>query len=90
MNITNRLHRSKNADKIFKESITKVFAEIELNSDDECLEINRTLEKEYLLGHVESAWLNLAFITQGLKTMGLIARPSILDIGTSPLTFIYR
>jgi len=75
---------------IFRESAAKVFADIDLYPDDKCLELSGDLEKKYLLNHIECVWQNLGMIGEGLKAMRCQKQPSILDIGTSPLTFIYR
>lgn len=87
-NIT--LRHSGTDDPIFRSSIEKVFAEIALCPDDICLGLSRDLEKGYLLNHMESVWQNVAMIKNGLKIMSCREKPSILDIGTSPLTFTYR
>jgi SAM-dependent methyltransferase len=54
------------------------------------LELNSELEQKYLLDHIESTWQNLAMIRQGLEMIRIADQPSILDIGTSPLTFTYK
>jgi len=77
-------------DPIFNSSIEKVIAEIALCPDDNCLELSRDLEKRYLLNHLESIWWNVNMIKKGLKIISCHEQPSILDIGTSPNTFIYR
>lgn len=84
------LNHSGSADPIFAASIEKVIAEIDLCTDDNCLELNRDLEKRYLLNHMESVWWNVNMIKKGIKIMSHREKPALLDIGTSPLTFAYR
>jgi len=90
MNKKSPLSHSGPNDPIFNSSIEKVIAEIALCPDDNCLELSRDLEKRYLLNHLESIWWNINMIKKGIEIMSCKEKPSILDIGTSPMTFIYR
>lgn len=77
-------------DPIFTTSIEKVIAEIALCSDNNSVGLSRDQENKYLLSHMESLWWNVNMIKNGLKIMSCREQPFILDIGTSPLTFVYR
>jgi SAM-dependent methyltransferase len=86
----NLLRHSGNRDPVFKKTIDSVLSDIAGSPDDKCLELSSELERKYVLDHVERIWQNLATIRAGLSVMRCTTRPSILDIGTSPLTFIYK
>jgi SAM-dependent methyltransferase len=86
----NLLRHSGNRDPVFKKTIDSVLSDIAGCPDDKCLELSSELERKYVLDHVERIWQNLATIRAGLGVMRCTTRPSILDIGTSPLTFIYK
>jgi SAM-dependent methyltransferase len=86
----NHLRHSGNRDPVFKKTIDSVLSDIAGSPDDKCLELSSELERKYVLDHVERIWQNLATIRAGLGVMRCTTQPSILDIGTSPLTFIYK
>jgi 2-polyprenyl-3-methyl-5-hydroxy-6-metoxy-1,4-benzoquinol methylase len=62
--------------------------------DNKCLELNAKAEQNYLMVHLHSLFHNLELIQQGLKcrqSSGLSStHNALLDIGTSPLTFVYK
>lgn len=84
------LRSSGSHDPAFKTAIDNVLSEIGRYPDSKCLELKSELEQKYLLDHIESTWQNLAMIRQGLEMIRIAGQPSILDIGTSPLTFTYK
>jgi SAM-dependent methyltransferase len=86
----NLMRHSGSHDPVFKVAVDSVLSDIAGYPDDKCLELSSDLERKYVLDHVERIWQNLATIRQGLDIMRCATRPSILDIGTSPLTFIYK
>jgi len=83
------LRHSGRHDPAFQEAVDHVLATIHASPDDQCLELSSELEAHYLSDHIESTWQNLSTIKQGLELIRNQPRPSILDIGTSPLTFTY-
>jgi SAM-dependent methyltransferase len=85
-----RLRHSGNRDPVFQKAVDSVLSDIAGCPDDKCLELSSELERKYVLDHVERIWQNLATIRAGLGVMRRATQPSILDIGTSPLTFIYK
>ena len=86
----NLLRHSGNHDPVFKKAIDDVLSDIAACPDDKCLELSSELERRYVLDHIERIWQNLAMVERALGVMRCATQPSILDIGTSPLTFIYK
>ncbi|MDD8011362.1 MAG: class I SAM-dependent methyltransferase [Acidobacteriota bacterium] len=81
---------SREDDPDFKASFEKVIMEISLSSDDNCLGQSRNVEKQYFINHKESVRQNVLMIQKGLRILPKGKESAILDIGTSPMTFVYR
>lgn len=83
---------SGSADPAFLAAVRQVLHEIAETPDEQCLELKKSLEEAYLFNHLGSVWENARLIREGLSLLPPrgAAKPSLLDIGTSPLTFVYR
>lgn len=76
----------------FIRAVMRCLGEARRTPDAECLELSGALEQRYLLNHLDSAWNILRLLRQALPPAGNGERApgALLDIGTSPLTFVYR
>lgn len=72
------------------EAIGSVLETIRQTPDAQCLELSRQNEMHYLLCHCYRGLQNLRLVRQGLKAVPAAVRPTVLDVGTSPLTFLYK
>lgn len=82
------------SDQGFLDAVCAVLDETAHLPDEKCLELSRELEKFYVVTHLQSARYNVELIRNGLQTLSLSSsdpgRIVLLDIGTSPLTFLYK
>lgn len=75
-------------DPLFLAAASNVLEQLRHVPDNQALESSSVREQKYLLCHLNRGWYTFHMGTQHLNlTQG---RHVILDIGTSPLTFIYR
>lgn len=75
----------------FLAAAAKLLEDTATAADAECFELGRDAERKYILCHLYRGRQNLELIRRGLEASPPRAgSPTLLDIGTSPLTLLYQ
>ena len=77
---------------VFRNAVSRVLRELDGLPDADCLNGSRQFERHYVLEQTKRAWQNVALLQEGFEILFGPAweHSAVLDIGTSPLTFVYR
>ncbi len=79
-------------DPIFNEAVLKVLDDTARTPDENCIDSSREGEEDYIVTHLQSCRHNTDCLRMALDLLSCdnFSDTSVLDIGTSPLTFIYK